>query len=199
MASSCIWWEVVRSRRSTREWRDLTPEQLKELRTKVVKQAFAEKKLPADAWKRVEKVIEIDRNLRAMADAGVDAVYHACDVADREGMARLLDEIRHNDGPIEGVVHGAGIEIASRFTKKTSEIVSRTIAAKVDGAAVLMHLTRNDPLRFFFGFGSISGRWGAIGQTDYGLASDMLCKLVDWYRVQSPRLPRRLLPLAALG
>ena len=168
------------------EWRDFTPEQLRQLRFQVSKQAMAEKKLPTDAWKRVEKAIEIDRNLRAMAEAGVDAVYHACDVADYEGMARLVDEIRRRDGPIEGVIHGAGIEVASRFTKKASKIVSKTIAAKVDGAAVLMHLTRNDPLRFFFGFGSISGRWGAIGQTDYGTASDMLCKLIDWFRMQRP-------------
>ncbi len=167
-------------------WRNLTPEGRQELRAQVSRQAVAEKKLPADLWKGVEKAIEIDETLRALEAAGVQAVYHACDVSDRGEVARLVDEIRRTDGPLEGIVHGAGIEIASRFTKKDRELVSRTIAAKVDGAALLMELTRDDGLRFFFGFGSISGKWGSIGQTDYALASDMLAKLIAWYRTQRP-------------
>ncbi len=107
-------------------------------------------------------------------------------MGDRLALARLIDEIRRADGPLEGIVHGAGIEVAARFTNKDPRIVERTIAAKVDGAALLMDLTRHDPLRFFVGFGSISGRWGSIGQTDYCLASDMLAKLIDWYRAERP-------------
>ncbi len=167
-------------------WRDLTAEGRKELRGQLMKQALAEKKLPAELWKRAEKDLEIDRTLRDMEQAGLSVTYHACDVSDREAVARLLEEIRRTDGPLEGIVHGAGIEIACRFAKKDPEIVSKTIAAKVDGAAALMDLTREDPLRYFFGFGSISGRWGSIGQTDYALASDMLAKLIDWYRVERP-------------
>ena len=102
------------------------------------KQAIAEKKVPIELWRRVEKAIEIDRNLRNMQQAGIDAVYHVCDVSDRKAMTKLLDEIRRTDGPLEGIIHGAGIERACRFTKKDPEMVSRTIAAKVDGAAVLM-------------------------------------------------------------
>jgi NAD(P)-dependent dehydrogenase (short-subunit alcohol dehydrogenase family) len=156
------------------------------LRADCARKAVAQKKVPNEVWKGVEKAIEIDNTLREMADAGMEAVYHACDVSDRAAMAGLLDEIRRTDGPIEGIVHGAGVERASRFTKKDPQMVSSTIAAKVDGAAVLLDLTRRDPLRFFVGFGSVAGRWGSIGQTDYALASDMLCKLVDWYRVQHP-------------
>lgn len=167
-------------------WRDLTPAERKRLRADVTRQAIAEKKVPADAWKSVAKAIEIDKNLRDMARSGIEAVYHACDVSDRAAMTRLVDAIRRTDGPIEGIVHGAGIENACRFVKKNPEMVSKTFAAKVDGAAVLMDLTRDDPPRFFFGFGSVAGRWGSIGQTDYGPASDMLAKLIDWYRAERP-------------
>jgi acyl transferase domain-containing protein/NAD(P)-dependent dehydrogenase (short-subunit alcohol dehydrogenase family) len=167
-------------------WRNLNAEGRQELRAQVSRQAIAEKKLPAELWKQVEKAIEIDDTLRSLEAAGVHAVYHACDVSDRAGMARILEEIRRTDGTVEGIVHGAGVEIASRFTKKDAQLVSRTIAAKVDGAALLMELTRDDAPRYFFGFGSISGKWGSIGQADYALASDMLAKLIDWYRVQRP-------------
>ena len=73
-----------------------------------------------------------------------------------------------------------------RFERKSRENVQATIAAKVDGAYHLMTLTRHDPLRHFIAFGSISGRLGSNGQTDYCLASDMLCKLMAWYRTQRP-------------
>ena len=73
-----------------------------------------------------------------------------------------------------------------RFERKSREDVQATIGAKVDGAYHLMTLTRQDPVRHFIGFGSISGRLGSNGQTDYCLASDMLCKLMGWYRTQRP-------------
>jgi len=49
-----------------------------------------------------------------------------------------------------------------------------------------MHLTKSDPLKLFIAFGSISGRFGGRGQTDYCVANEMLCKLVAWYRRQRP-------------
>ena len=49
-----------------------------------------------------------------------------------------------------------------------------------------MALTRQDPIRYFVGFGSISGRYGANGLTDYATANDMLAKLIDWYRAERP-------------
>lgn len=141
---------------------------------------------PNEAWVRVEKAIEIDRNLRAFADAGVAVTYHACDVSDLSTLARVLDEVRRLDGPIDGILHGAGLEQSCRFEKKTPQGVRATVGAKALGAYYLMELTRNDPVKHFLGFGSISGRLGSNGQTDYAAASDMLCKLMSWYRIQRP-------------
>jgi len=167
-------------------WRDLDAAGLRELRAAVVKQAVARGEVPIDAWRRLEKALEIDKNLRAISDAGVRVTYHACDVADRAALGRLLEEIRAADGPIEGIVHGAGVESACRFERKQPEMVARTIAAKVDGAAALLDLTQGDPLRWFVAFGSTSGRFGGVGQTDYCLANEMLCKLIDWHRRRRP-------------
>jgi len=49
-----------------------------------------------------------------------------------------------------------------------------------------MALTRQDPLRYFVGFGSISGRFGGNGLSDYAAANDLLAKLVDWFRKERP-------------
>src|SRR5262249_6209200 len=113
---------------------------------------------------------------------------HACDVADRAAMARVLDDVRRSDGPIDGILHGAGIEQACRYEKKTVAGVTATVGAKAQGAYNLMMLTRQDPVGHFLGFGSISGRMGSNGQTDYAASSDMLCKLISWYRRNRPEV-----------
>jgi acyl transferase domain-containing protein len=168
---------------------DLSEEERKELRATVMKEGLASGQKPMDTWNRYEKAIEIARTLKSFADDGIQATYHACDISDRDALSGLLDTIRAADGPIDGIVHGAGFERACRFEKKQRLLVDRTIAAKVDGAAALMELTMQDPLRFFAAFGSVSGRFGGVGQTDYCMANEMLAKLIDWFHRQRADCP----------
>ncbi len=86
-----------------------------------------------------------------------------------------------------GIVHGAGYARTSRFETLRPAALAATIDAKVAGALALMQLTRDDPLRWFVGFGSISGRFGGNGLSDYAAANDMLAKLCAWYRTQRPQ------------
>ncbi|QDV40774.1 Mycocerosic acid synthase [Stieleria neptunia] len=167
-------------------WRDLDPDQRKRLRAEVVRKALEAGEVPIEAWSRVEKALEIDENLRDFADSGLDVTYHACDVSDHHALETLLDQIRQSDGSIDGIVHGAGYEKAASFAKKKLSSVQRTIVAKVDGAISLMELTRQDDLKVFAAFASISGRFGGVGQTDYCLANELLCKLVSWFRKTRP-------------
>ena len=170
-------------------WRHLDDAGLRQLREGVMREALARQELPADAWGRIEKAIEIDATLRSLAADGIRASYHACDVGDRAAVGTLLERIRQADGPIRGVIHGAGFEKASRFSRKKPELVDRTIRAKVDGAVNLMDATAADPLAAFVVFGSISGRFGAVGQTDYCTANECVAKLVRWYRGRRPEVP----------
>ena len=167
-------------------WQGLSAEGINNLKAKVILKAKESGEPIAKAWERVEKAIEIDRSLTAFAAAGVSAAYHTCDVSDRQALAGVLDAIRRSDGPIEGIVHGAGIERSGRFERKTRTDVRATIESKVDGARNLMELTRDDPVAYFIGFGSVSGRLGSTGQSDYCMASDLLCKLISWYRTGRP-------------
>jgi hypothetical protein len=50
----------------------------------------------------------------------------------------------------------------------------------------LMKRTQQDPLEAFLAFGSISGRFGGFGQSDYSLASEMLAKLMQRFRAERP-------------
>jgi NAD(P)-dependent dehydrogenase (short-subunit alcohol dehydrogenase family) len=168
------------------DWRGLSAAELKQLKMSMVLEARRAGRDTSAAWSEVEKAMEIDRNLAAFRERGIAVRYHCCDVADRTALAQVLDRIRHEDGPIQGILHGAGIEEAARFENKLPQRVMTTIAAKVDGAAALMALTRQDPLAYFVAFGSVSGRFGGHGQTDYSLASDMLAKMIGRFRGERP-------------
>ena len=131
-----------------------------------------------EAWRDLEKALEIDITLQAMAAAGVQAKYRSVDISDVEGVAAILEEVRRTDGAIHGVLHGAGAGQDARFDRKRPDKVEKCIRAKVDGALALAAATEHDDLEWFVGFGSISGRFGANGHTDYSLANDMLAKTV---------------------
>ncbi len=120
------------------------------------------------------------------ADLEYPATYHCCDVADIAALEAILKHIRRDSGPIRGIVHGAGVESAARFERKDRESVRATIASKADGASYLMELTRTDPLEVFLALGSVSGRFGGHGQTDYSLASDLLAKHIQRFRLERP-------------
>ena len=156
------------------------------LRREVMAQAQRSGENPIDAWRDLEKAIEIDATLRECQRKGIIASYHCVDVSDCVAVSNLIDQIRQTAGPIRGVIHGAGAGQDARFDRKRLDKVEKCIRAKVDGAIALAESTRNDPLEWFVGFGSISGRFGANGHTDYSLANDMLAKIVDRLRQQRP-------------
>jgi len=139
-----------------------------------------------EKWRQFEFALELEATLNAMRRKGINVSYYHCDVTDRDRLAQTLQTIRGQHGPISGIMHGAGIEISCRMEVKDPKIVEKTFRVKVDAAAAIMDLTRNDPIRHFIGFGSVAGRMGSIGQTDYAMANETLAKLCDWYQRQRP-------------
>lgn len=170
------------------EVRRLSGDGLRALRLETMRLAREDGRNPVGAWQDMEKALEIEASLEEFDRHGIHARYHACDVADREALARVLDAIRAEDGAIEGLLHGAGFSRDGRIEHKRPEHVARCFRSKLDGAYHLMELTQQDPIRHLVTMGSISGRFGANGQTDYSLSNDMLAKLVSWYRGQRPEV-----------
>ena len=150
---------------------------LKELKTDVMRTAAADGRKPIDAWNELISKIELAKSLQDLRNQGLELTYHSCDVSDRNAVGTMLDTVRRLHGPITGVIHGAGIEAAARFDRKNADSVRQTVAAKVDGARWLWDHTAGDNLSFFVGFGSTSGRFGGLGQTDYSMSSDLLCRM----------------------
>lgn len=156
------------------------------VRRQIMQDASARGENPVEAWRNTEKAIEVDATLRECRKQGIFAKYYCCDVAEFPDVENTIRSIRQQAGPIHGVIHGAGAGQDARFDRKRPDKVEKCLRAKIDGSLALMQATDSDPLEWFVTFGSISGRFGANGHTDYSLANDMMAKIVDRYRGQRP-------------
>ncbi len=135
---------------------------------------------PAEVRRQVKQVLarrEIEANLAALRSAGARVRYLAVDVEDGPALAAALDDVRREWGPIQGIVHGAGVLADKRIADKTAEQFDRVFAAKVTGLRNLLAATRDDPLRLIALFSSAAARFGNVGQCDYAMANEVLNKV----------------------
>ena len=167
-------------------WVALDEAGLGELKKDVMRKAAADGKKPIDVWNSVSRKINLAKSLQELRDEGLDVTYHACDVSDRGSVGSMLQAVRDLHGPITGVIHGAGIEAAARFDRKKADSVRLTVTSKVDGARWLWEHTAGDNLKYYVGFGSTSGRFGGLGQTDYSMSSDLLCRMGWQFGTERP-------------
>ncbi len=161
-----------------RAWFALDEAGLKELKGRVMLDARGQGIDPRSAWLEVEKSIEIEKSLARFREAGVDARYFACNLADEPAVRSLVQRVVREMGPVRGVLHGAGFESACRFEKKTFEGLAATLGPKCVGIEHLLAALDPAALEAVVGFGSTSGRLGGHGQADYSLANDMLAKIL---------------------
>jgi NAD(P)-dependent dehydrogenase (short-subunit alcohol dehydrogenase family) len=172
-------------------WRTLDEEGMRRLKLEIMQQARNNpakynNRNPLKVWQDVEKALEIEATLQRMRSQGIEVDYHACDCSDASAVAKVVNAIRQQQGPIHGILHGAGIGQDSRFERKQPIKVNECFAAKMDGPFALLQNIDTTQLKHFIGFGSISGRFGANGHTDYSAANDGLVKVCDWLRTESP-------------
>ncbi|MEU8385692.1 type I polyketide synthase, partial [Streptosporangium sp. NPDC048865] len=114
---------------------------------------------------------------------GVEVTVAACDVADRDQVASLLDGI--DDGhPLTAVIHTAGVLADGTIPSLTEEGLAAVLRPKVDAAWHLHELTRDLDLAGFVVFSSFAGVIGNAGQGNYAAANSFLDALVRARRAQ---------------
>ncbi|HTX93751.1 MAG TPA: type I polyketide synthase [Mycobacterium sp.] len=123
-----------------------------------------------------------------LQEAGAGVSVAACDVADRDAVAAMLDQIPPQY-PLRGVIHAAGILDDGLITSLTPDRVDAVLRAKVDGAWNLHELTQHLDLSAFVLFSSMAGIVGTPGQANYSAANSFLDALIAYRRAHgSPGL-----------
>ncbi|HWO63231.1 MAG TPA: SDR family NAD(P)-dependent oxidoreductase, partial [Umezawaea sp.] len=121
-----------------------------------------------------EKVLLVSRrgpDTLGLPDLGPSVTAVACDVADRDDVARLLAE-----HPVNAVVHAAGVRDDATLDALTPERLESVLRAKVTSAIILHELAGD--LDAFVVFSSVMGVVGNAGQANYAAANAALDALV---------------------
>jgi acyl transferase domain-containing protein/NADPH:quinone reductase-like Zn-dependent oxidoreductase/acyl carrier protein len=125
---------------------------------------------------------EASARIAALCGQGAGVEWRRCDVAEREEVAGLLDDVAGRLPPLAGVVHAAGALDDGVLREQSSERLARALAAKVLGAWHLHELTAGLPLDFFVLYSSVAAILGSPGQGSYAAANAVLDALAS-YRV----------------
>ncbi|NNH73588.1 type I polyketide synthase [Nocardia uniformis] len=126
---------------------------------------------------------ELREDLRQL---GASVEFAACDVADRDALARVLADIPA-DRALRGVFHTAGVLDDGAIGSLTPDRMDAVLRPKVDAALHLHALTADLDLKAFVLFSSVAGAFGGPGQGNYAAANSCLDALAVHRRATGRR------------
>lgn len=148
--------------------------------------------LPGDAAKRAEDDISLRHvvdEIEEMTKLGAQVRTMVCDVGDPRQVNRVLDVAAAHFGPVNGVLHLAGVPGDGMLQLRALPDARAVLHPKVRGTLVLDEALRDrPPLDFFVSFSSRAALRGLTGSGDYAAANAVLDALAE----AAPGRPRRL-------
>lgn len=118
----------------------------------------------------------------ALEHQGVRVWAAACDVTDRQALARLLQEVAAAMPPLRGIVHAAVVIEDALIRNLDAAQIQRVLAPKIVGAQNLHDLTREMALDLFVLYSSATTLFGNPGQGNYVAANVWLEALAHFRR-----------------
>jgi acyl transferase domain-containing protein/NADP-dependent 3-hydroxy acid dehydrogenase YdfG len=127
------------------------------------------------------------RKIKEIEKMGAEVMVFCADVSDLQEMNRVIACSRERFGPINGILHTAGIiDSAGIIHDRTREDTEAVLAAKVKGTLVLEHIFKDADLDFqvLFSSGSTLGYQVKYGQVGYVAANEFLDVFTYYKRLQ---------------
>ena len=132
---------------------------------------------PVELSREVEQILnlrEVRQNLAALEATGSSVMYLPTDIADSASVQDSVSKVRNEFGPVNIVVHAAGVLADKEIHKKTDDQFNRVFHTKVSGLQNLLDATSSDPLTHLVCFSSVAARTGNNGQVDYAMGNEIL-------------------------
>lgn len=113
----------------------------------------------------------IQEKLDTLQKNNAHVEYVQLDVADKDEVQTVIEDIVNRFGKVNGIIHSAGIIRDNFVVKKQEDEFLSVLAPKVSGVVNLDEAVKDRKLDFMVYFSSISGILGNSGQTDYAAAN----------------------------
>lgn len=124
-----------------------------------------------DRWRNKEPsgtISEKIRRLEHIEELGADVLYYPVDASDLAGMQRVVREAEERFGPLNGVIHGAGLTSRSdSISKTTHDTAALQFQPKAFGLAILDKVIAGKELDFVLLLSSLSSILGGLGLASY--------------------------------
>ncbi|MGN7762592.1 SDR family NAD(P)-dependent oxidoreductase [Paenibacillus sp. 22594] len=149
---------------------------------------LARKALPdRSTWQTVllngdPKLKTLIESILYLENLGCTVLLRYTDVSDMVQMESILSELKAAYGPINGIIHCAGIAGDGFLFNKNMNSFRDVIRPKINGTVVLDALTRGETLDFFILFSSMTSLFGGPGQSDYTAANAFLDAYAPYLR-----------------
>jgi acyl transferase domain-containing protein/SAM-dependent methyltransferase/acyl carrier protein len=120
----------------------------------------------------------------AMSADDSDVMVLQADVTSAAQMSEALERVHERFGPINGVIHAAGLEASGALLSRNADTSAPGLAAKVMGSRVLEQVFANEPLDFFMLCSSVTSVLGGVGNVEYAAANAFLDALAHERRAR---------------
>jgi NAD(P)-dependent dehydrogenase (short-subunit alcohol dehydrogenase family)/acyl carrier protein len=121
-----------------------------------------------------EKTSKKIQEILALEALGSEVFLAAADTADFKQMQGVITEARERFGPINGVIHAAGLPGGGVVQRRTRENTQPVLSPKVQGTLILDQLLQGEPLDFFILCSSQGSIIAPFGHVDYCAANAFL-------------------------
>jgi acyl transferase domain-containing protein/NAD(P)-dependent dehydrogenase (short-subunit alcohol dehydrogenase family)/acyl carrier protein len=130
------------------------------------------------------------KTMDAIREAGGQATYLPCDVTDVESVREVVRLIMEKEQRVDVLIHAAGVEKSRKLESKSEQEFRQIVDVKATGFFNLFKAleTAESLPKAIVNFGSVAGRFGNSGQTDYSAANDLLSRLSSAFRHQYPEI-----------
>ena len=181
---------------SDEDWANARAEVMRQGRTRRPEASVADL---SDEYRKITYTRQLVTNL-ADIDSRTDKIHYlVCDVSDPDQVDKAMAQVRSRFGKISAIVHGAGLESFGAIPRKSLKKTAKAIAVKARGFQNLLRSTAEDDLSAFISFGSISGRFGMDGQSDYTAGASLLAQMAHiMSRLQSQSQNPRTIPFITM-